>query len=385
MILGIVFLVVVLAAIVSGIYYWQTTSQIPPVAQFPVHKDEMAGWKTYSNVQYGYELKYPVDWFTNCNDKDIQCLFYPEDPLNFGPGENVSWIAISNHSTMKEKTLESYFKDNGLSNRHEVQINGQVATAADLIISDIDNGKYYIFQRDTGLLIISVSDMVGNNPSRKRIGESTFNQILSTFKFVEPAAAVDTSTWKTYNSNLVNLSFKYPPESSYQEENIIASRGIKYTGLQIIFSDQNKNYPDFNVTSANFTADDSIGHDLINGNLDSKSSFSVTIDQGYGIIREIKSGIYYYSGYANMECSNSTQAYLFVKPPQNSGLKYISFYLGSNTQVDYMKDYINNDPCSPNPVVIKKAVQDLADDKILVVKDNLDEALIIAQTFKFTK
>src|SRR3990167_7711464 len=80
MILGIVFLVVVLAAIVSGIYYWQTTSQIPPVAQFPVHKDEMAGWKTYSNVQYGYELKYPVDWFTNCNDKDIQCLFYPEDP-----------------------------------------------------------------------------------------------------------------------------------------------------------------------------------------------------------------------------------------------------------------------------------------------------------------
>src|SRR3989344_484157 len=60
MILGLVFLVVVLGAIVSGIYYWQTVSQIPPVAQFPVHKDEMAGWKTYTNTEYGFEVKYPT-------------------------------------------------------------------------------------------------------------------------------------------------------------------------------------------------------------------------------------------------------------------------------------------------------------------------------------
>jgi len=55
-------LIVSSGAIVSGIYYWQTVSQIPPVAQFPVHKDEMAGWKTYTNTEYGFEFKIPKDW-----------------------------------------------------------------------------------------------------------------------------------------------------------------------------------------------------------------------------------------------------------------------------------------------------------------------------------
>ncbi|MDP2642240.1 MAG: hypothetical protein Q8P62_00150 [Candidatus Peregrinibacteria bacterium] len=200
---------------------------------------------------------------------------------------------------------------------------------------------------------------------------------------VNPIVATKVSgALTTLNSKLVNLSFKYPAEANYKEENLQATYGIKYTGKQINFSDSNEKYPDFDATSIDFTAEAPYPIDLINGNLDSMNSFSVTINQGYGITKELKPGIYFYAGYRNMECSHGTDAYLFVRPPKNSGLKYISFYLGANDEVDYSKDPIDSDPCSANPAVIKQGVKDLVDNKILAVKENLDKALAIAQTFE---
>ncbi len=65
MILGFVFLFAILAAIVAGLYYWQTVRQIPAIVDLPVHKvkvDPTATWQTYTNAQYGFEFKYPNDW-----------------------------------------------------------------------------------------------------------------------------------------------------------------------------------------------------------------------------------------------------------------------------------------------------------------------------------
>ena len=45
---------------------------------------------------------------------------------------------------------------------------------------------------------------------------STFDQILSTFKFT---SAVSTTSWKTYNSQALNITFRYPPDWSVKESN----------------------------------------------------------------------------------------------------------------------------------------------------------------------
>ncbi|MBX4186647.1 MAG: hypothetical protein KW802_00075 [Candidatus Doudnabacteria bacterium] len=60
--LGIIFVVVVLAAIVAGIYYWQTTRMIPATVQAPVHKDN---WKVVSDLQEStktFEMMYPPNY-----------------------------------------------------------------------------------------------------------------------------------------------------------------------------------------------------------------------------------------------------------------------------------------------------------------------------------
>jgi len=60
MILGYFFIFAVLAAAVSVMYYRQTIRSVPTYYEPIVHKDPTANWKTYTNnEQYGFEFKYP--------------------------------------------------------------------------------------------------------------------------------------------------------------------------------------------------------------------------------------------------------------------------------------------------------------------------------------
>lgn len=66
--LGITFIVVVLAAIVAGVYFLQAGSLDFENWQLPAHKSATANWKTYANSEYGFEFKYPKDWTSENND-----------------------------------------------------------------------------------------------------------------------------------------------------------------------------------------------------------------------------------------------------------------------------------------------------------------------------
>lgn len=49
------------------------SAPIPPVA----NPDPMANWKTYTDKDYGFEIKYPSDWHTQLVQSDI--LFVPPE------------------------------------------------------------------------------------------------------------------------------------------------------------------------------------------------------------------------------------------------------------------------------------------------------------------
>src|SRR6185369_4550862 len=57
------------AAALAGIFYLQTSSQSSQAEVFmPVHhKASTADWKTYTNSQFGFELKYPEKYFDLVN------------------------------------------------------------------------------------------------------------------------------------------------------------------------------------------------------------------------------------------------------------------------------------------------------------------------------
>jgi hypothetical protein len=59
-VLGWIFLGLVFAAVVSGVYYQQMKNL--PVDSPIVHQDPYAGWKVYKDEKHGFEFKYPGDW-----------------------------------------------------------------------------------------------------------------------------------------------------------------------------------------------------------------------------------------------------------------------------------------------------------------------------------
>ena len=107
LVVGIVFLIAVAGAAVSGIYYWKTVRVIPDTFQAPVHKTNVdcppapeltscmvnetqkqlsstANWKTYTDGKFGYTMKYPSGY--TLYKYNGPCLASRDD-LN---GQNVS-------------------------------------------------------------------------------------------------------------------------------------------------------------------------------------------------------------------------------------------------------------------------------------------------------
>jgi uncharacterized protein YxeA len=60
----IIIIVILVAIIVGGVFVYQYFSaKIQPVIQTQENQNnQTAGWKTYTNEKYGFELKYPNDW-----------------------------------------------------------------------------------------------------------------------------------------------------------------------------------------------------------------------------------------------------------------------------------------------------------------------------------
>jgi len=111
MIVGYVFLFAILAAAVSGIYYWQTVRQIPSSVQFPVHKDVTASWKTYTNTQYGFEFKYPSDWSTrdeSTADTNPQTKFNNVRILKETGDNNYLYIEFTSGLTESSGVVNTY-------------------------------------------------------------------------------------------------------------------------------------------------------------------------------------------------------------------------------------------------------------------------------------
>lgn len=73
--LTIVLVAVIFGGGVLGYLNWWTNKQAAKLMEFPEikfpekAKDETAGWKTYRNEAYGFEIKYPVEF-----------TFFPEGP-----------------------------------------------------------------------------------------------------------------------------------------------------------------------------------------------------------------------------------------------------------------------------------------------------------------
>lgn len=159
--------------------------------------DPTAGWKTYTNTQYGFEVKYPADWKEIVGTASQATLSKVSLVKPAGPSEEFpDTLDIS----VLSLTVERLF-----SEAHPSYRNIESVQFAGISAQKFNNAPLESMGRADHTLIA-----VPRNGSLILLDYQTdadVNQILSTFKFSDPTAG-----WKTYTNTQYGYSFKYPSD-----------------------------------------------------------------------------------------------------------------------------------------------------------------------------
>jgi hypothetical protein len=130
---------------ILGVAYWLDKQASVP---HPVLSADVLQWKTYKNTQYGFEIKYPPDWFVieNPNNSSItfsnvQSLSFPGSfmPLIFqgDPFKNEAVFSLYMHKVMggpkptDQQYIEDLKRNDPLQRQYSIgEIGGKIAVKA---------------------------------------------------------------------------------------------------------------------------------------------------------------------------------------------------------------------------------------------------------------
>ncbi len=238
-ILGGAFLIIALAlSILAGrllfANYWPNTDE-PMVVTTQTPTASVAGvpadWKTYTNTQYGFELKYPVNLELYEKKQSTFVSLIIDTPelidqikrIEEGPGGGAplpTFLLTVSYDPDGKLRVESKcptLEDGKSSTATQVTIGGvQALQCVDLarVAHNSERGPWLTTTFRNGPYHLWFSS--GNYSDNEK---QTYDQILSTFKFIEQTSLVP-ADWKAYVNP--EYTIKYPPTWNFVENSDVS-------------------------------------------------------------------------------------------------------------------------------------------------------------------
>jgi hypothetical protein len=183
------FIIILVVLVIGGIgfYLWQQTRLAiidNQIKEEDLTVDETANWKTYRSEDYNFEIKYPPEASMEIDPRfegDVFNMLFPNE------GAPISIYVYQNPQeyTLNSKELNQWIEKNDLSQK----VLGETES---IKIDNTDAIKYFANESGSpsphtvltskGKFIYKIDAYIYEG---SRINDIIFNQILSTFKFVD--------------------------------------------------------------------------------------------------------------------------------------------------------------------------------------------------------
>jgi len=153
-------------------------------------QDTTSNWKTYSGAEFSF--KYPSAWYLSSGTGSVYITNYDSSKI---PGSDAPLskdkmaISIYTYNNLAiNETVESWVNKTGLSDKRNILVDGIKAIRGKIIYTGEEESGYYQKGQSSGDDVRVVYKGKGYQIAYSPYGSkfiSTFDQILSTFKFIK--------------------------------------------------------------------------------------------------------------------------------------------------------------------------------------------------------